>query len=106
MIIYISGPITGHEDYMGKFKAAEYKLRRKGYTVVNPALIMEPFAKTDARHEDFIEACLRLMGHCEAIYMLNGWETSRGAMMEYREAQRLGLWIMMEGNDATKRKDD
>lgn len=103
MITYISGPITGHDDYLEQFKKAESKLRLEGHTAVNPARIMEPFAKTDARHEDFMEACLRLMAHCEAIYMLNGWETSRGAMMEYREAQRLGLWIRMEGKDEVQR---
>ena len=96
MITYISGPITGHDDYLEQFKEAESKLRLEGHTVVNPAWIMEPFAKTDARHEDFMEACLRLMGHSESIYMLNGWETSKGAMMEYKEAQKLGLWIRME----------
>lgn len=96
MITYISGPITGYEGYMEKFKVAESKLRREGHAIINPAWIFSPFAKTNAGHEDFMEACLRLMAHCEAIYMLDGWEDSKGAMMEYREAQRLGMWIRIE----------
>lgn len=96
MLIYISGPITGHDDYLEKFKAAEDFLKRQGHDVINPAWINEPFAKTNARHGDFLTACLRMMAPCDAVYMLDGWKTSEGAKMEYKEAQRLKMWIMME----------
>ena len=39
MRVYISGPITGVEDYMVKFADAEKKLTGSGYTVVNTAKI-------------------------------------------------------------------
>lgn len=97
MIVYISGPITGHEeDYLKRFAEAETKLRKNGHDVVNPAWINEPFEGTNATHEQFLEACTRMLAHCEAIYMLRGWKDSAGAQTELKEAQRLGLWVMME----------
>ena len=37
--IYISGAVTGTEDYMERFEAAEKKLTEAGYSVINPAKI-------------------------------------------------------------------
>lgn len=37
MRVYISGPITGTEDYMERFAKAEEKLTAAGHQVYNPA---------------------------------------------------------------------
>lgn len=34
--IYISGKITGTEDYEDRFKKAEMELRSRGFNVLNP----------------------------------------------------------------------
>ena len=39
MKIYISGAITGIDDYMERFAKAEKKLTEQGYSVVNPAKV-------------------------------------------------------------------
>ena len=39
MKIYISGAITGTDDYMERFEKAEKELAEKGYSVVNPAKV-------------------------------------------------------------------
>ena len=39
MKIYISGAITGTDDYMKRFAKAEKELTEKGYSVVNPAKV-------------------------------------------------------------------
>lgn len=38
--IYISGPITGIDDYMGRFSNAEKELKEQGFSVVNPAKVL------------------------------------------------------------------
>lgn len=39
MKLYISGPITGTDDYMERFAAAQKELEEEGWSVVNPALV-------------------------------------------------------------------
>ena len=39
MKIYISGAITGTDDYMERFEKAEKELTDKGYSVLNPAKV-------------------------------------------------------------------
>ena len=44
-----------------------------------------------------MDADLAAVRSCDAIYMLKGWETSRGAKRELAEAIAHGLTIMQEG---------
>lgn len=94
-MIYISGGITGVKDYMDKFDKAEKMLSEK-YAVVNPA-------RLNKSHKDkpwawYMRRCLKWLCDCDTIYMLNGWEKSKGAMMEYSIAKELGLQIIYEGD--------
>lgn len=94
-MIYISGGITGVKDYMEKFSKAEEMLS-ENYAVVNPA-------RLNASHKDkawawYMRRCLKWLCDCDTIYMLNGWEKSKGAMMEYSIAKELGLQIIYEGD--------
>ena len=38
--VYISGPITGIDDYMERFSNAEKELKEQGLSVVNPAKVL------------------------------------------------------------------
>lgn len=92
MRVYISGPITGVSDYMEKFEAAEKELKEKGYTVVNPAKINYGMPE-DVTYEEYMEIDIRLIDLCDAIYMIRGWEMSRGANREYGYALGKGKTI-------------
>ena len=46
-----------------------------------------------------MDADLAAVRSCDAIYLLRGWETSRGAKRELAEAIAHGLTIMQEGDD-------
>ena len=93
MRVYISGPITGVEDYMVKFADAEKKLTGSGYTVVNPAKI-NCGMPDDMTYEEYMEIDLKLITMCDALYMLDGWEKSCGANREYGYAFGRGKIIM------------
>ena len=94
MKIYISGPITNVIDYKEKFARAEQNLKAK-YTdaeVINPTVL----DKLPLTYDEYMELDLRLLGMCEGIYMLKGWEDSKGANREYGYALAKGKAIYFE----------
>ena len=44
-----------------------------------------------------MDADLAAVRSCDAIYLLKGWESSRGAKKELAEAMAHGLKVMQEG---------
>ena len=94
-IIYISGKITGTTDYLERFDRAEKKLLAEGYTVINPARVMEPIPKS-MHYDLFMELSFVMIEYCDAIYMLPDWKDSRGAKLEHQFAIEKGLEIIYE----------
>ena len=90
--IYISGAITGTEDYLERFEAAEKKLTEAGYSVINPAKI-NSFLPVDTTHKQYMDMSLTMLSMCNHIYMLKGWEESPGANQEYGYALAKGMTI-------------
>ena len=90
---YVSGPMSGLPG-MNKpaFHAETARLRALGYYVINPA---ESDLPEGSAWEDYMRADIKLLMDCTAIMMLPGYEKSRGAMLEYRIAQELGMTIAL-----------
>ncbi|MBU0641297.1 MAG: DUF4406 domain-containing protein [Planctomycetes bacterium] len=91
--IYISGPMTGHEDHnFPAFHAAAQRFREAGWDVANPA---ENFGgRTDLPREAYLRADMAMLAQCDAIALLPGWERSRGATLEAVLARELGLQFL------------
>lgn len=77
--IYISGPMEGVENYEENFRKAEEDFTEAGYKVVNPANI----DVTGMSREEILDMDLVLLRECNCIYLLKGWQQSRGANREY-----------------------
>lgn len=92
--IYISGAITGNPAYKMQF-LAKYRELEPSYTVLSPL-----FINAELSWKDFMHIDLAMIKVCDAIYMLKGWEESRGAKIEHCFAQMLGLEIIYENEDA------
>jgi hypothetical protein len=107
--VYISGAIGGIDDgNRPAFLAAAEKLRKLGYTPVNPHDISgdhpgSPCTKGKSLQEggehnygchllgDLVE-----LAQCDIIMMLDGWSKSPGARAEMAFAQALGIPITHE----------
>lgn len=76
--VYISGPITGIENYKELFGNAENKIKYMGYEVINPARIEFDCLSWD----EYMKVDLELLEMCDAVVMLEGWKNSPGACVE------------------------
>ena len=81
MKIYISGAITGTDDFMERFSIAQKKLERDEHDVVNPALVNSNLPKSTT-YSEYMDMSICMLKMCDAIYLLEGWESSRGANLE------------------------
>lgn len=115
MKLYIAGPMRGYPEFnFPAFHAAAKRLREQGHFVFSPAEKDEEVHGTGFSKEfttgDLAEAeskgfsLRRALGDdlawiCkegEAVYLLKGWEASKGALAEKATAEALGLEIMYE----------
>lgn len=121
MRIYCSGPMTSMPDHnIPAFNAAAKRLREQGHFVINPAELSAMFGTLEKIAESFEElydpayfesavrpslaqcvmsADLAAVRSCDAIYLLRGWEMSRGAKKELAEAIKCGLEVRQEGGE-------
>lgn len=93
--VYISGPITGTENYMERFEKAEKELTDRGYSVINPAKVNAQLPD-DTTYGEYMKMSLTMLDMCDYIYMLAGWENSKGACLEYQYAKTLGKNIIFQ----------
>lgn len=94
MKIYLSGPMTGIEDFNYPLfnKVATY-YREQGYEVFNPA---EQFEGDQTKQWfEYLQHDIKeiVNGDYDAIALLPGWEKSTGAAIEYITAVVFGLDI-------------
>ena len=95
MKVYISGAITGTDDYMERFANAEKELTEQCYSVVNPAKVNAQLPE-DTTYEEYMKMSFCMLDMCEAIYMLRGWNKSCGANRELGYAMARGMIIIYE----------
>lgn len=105
MKIYISGPITGHDGYEERFKTAEATLKAAGHTVINPAKVNAELPE-GTTHSEYMRMSMAMLSMCDCIFMLAGWQESRGCNMEFEYAYEHGITITFEGGrDGAKQSD-
>lgn len=95
MIIYVAGPMSGLPEFnRPSFHGAEARLKRKGHSVLNPAIL--PDGLLEAQYMDI---CLAMLRCAEAIYLLRGWENSAGARAEAALAEKLGMEVIVQESE-------
>ena len=95
-LIFISGPISGIDNYEDNFNNAEEYLKSLGFiNIINPTKIMKALPK-GIEYEKALKIDLAMVEQCKYIYMLNGWQDSNGANQEIACAAQEGLIIFYQ----------
>jgi len=95
--IYISGRISGlrPDYYINQFFKAHRQLVLLNYPyIVNPLFITRKIDKTD--YSALMVCCIKHLFECNAIYMIEGWENSKGARIEHNIAKEMGMEIIYQ----------
>lgn len=95
MKIYISGKISGTNltETRKRFAAAAKELQARDFTPINP---LENGLSEHDRWEAHMLKDIADLLQCKAIYMLQGWQESKGARIEHYIATKIGMHIMYE----------
>ena len=93
--VYISGAIAHHDISERKraFAAAETELKKLGMEPVNPFRNGLP---EDADWRQHMRVDIGLLLGCGYVYMLKGWELSKGAKLELDVASSCGIKVLFE----------
>ncbi|WP_072017533.1 DUF4406 domain-containing protein [Erwinia typographi] len=95
-VVFISGPMTGIEDFnRPKFNREAQKLEAAGIVVLNPAILPDGLT-----HDQYMKLSLQMLATADVIYQLEGWSASKGAREEAVQARLLGLPFFSENLNA------
>lgn len=109
--IFISGPMTDIKEHnYSEFDRVERFLRGIGYEVVNPANFNREYDHGDiegwdwlSTHPEDLRECFErewaAVRECDAIFLLNNWQNSRGARAELSEALLHGKTIYLQSEE-------
>ena len=102
-IVYLSGKITDNENYKKDFAVAEVYLRQMGYIVLNPAQLDE-ISTEQLTYEQYMKICYRLIDIADIVFMVSGWNESKGANAELTYAKSIGKKVMYQSHYIPFRK--
>lgn len=110
--VYLAGPMRGKPNFnFPAFHFAAAKLRQEGYEVFSPAekgeetiLTSDPGWITGTssgglqenlqfRRKVFLLDTQYICNEADAVFLLNGWEKSKGAVAERALAEAIGLEV-------------
>lgn len=95
--LYLSGAIA-HLDLDARkmaFKQKEEELSGYGFEVFNP---FDNGLPDDAPWREHMRADIKKLLECDYIYMMLGWEKSKGCKLELDVASSCGISVMIEHN--------
>jgi hypothetical protein len=95
MHIYISGKITGLPEkvYKENFRLAEQALEILKFKPVNPVNLPDDHDKS---WKSYMSVDLKVLKECDAIFMMDCWQDSRGAIIEHWFAKRYNKIIIYQ----------
>ena len=108
---YISGPISNNSDFVEDFERAkrniaiwaidigvDYGIDADDIEIISPVEMARVLPESFS-YEDYMAVDMFLLTKCDAIYMISGYEKSKGALAELLMAKSMGLEIYYESEE-------
>ena len=100
-IIYVAGPYRNQSeskvlDNVIAAKQVARRLWKNGWGVICPHMNSCLIDGSDIPEERFANGYLEILGRCDAIVLLEGWQRSIGSLAELTLALKLGIQIYYE----------
>ena len=97
--VYIAGKITGLsvEEFKANFESGVRDLETMGVirdNIVNPAR----YTIDDGSWVEYMKLCLTKLIECDTIFMLDKYQTSKGARFELLTARKLDMRVIFQNN--------
>lgn len=103
-LIYVSGPYTAptSDELAQNIKRAKLtglKVRAVGFVPIVPHLAILNDDPRVFTYDKAMNECLEILGRCDAILMMDGWQESRGACIEHEAAIFAGIPVCYDVSD-------
>lgn len=96
MTIYIAGKMTGLPDKgRATFAREADRLRKAGHVVLNPAELPDGMPG-----DRYMPICLAMVSAADAVYALDNWNRSSGALLEIGYARYQGKPVIYQEDEA------
>ena len=112
-VLYLSGPMTGYDDYnVGCFNQEATRLRELGYTVISPAEMDHADDNYGQEYYKVLKRDIIQMVAADALVLIPGAisSNSNGVLVEVQVASHLNLPILesayIEDGPVQKRKEN
>jgi nucleoside 2-deoxyribosyltransferase len=99
--VYVSGPISETPNHLKLFREAVDFLKERGHKPLDP-LNIKPSKEILSPEQEWVyymKESVKLLVEADAVYMLDGWEDSRGAKVEHDLAKKLDIPIYYASED-------
>jgi len=99
-VLYVIGPYRARTireivENIRRAEAVALKYWRQGYSVICPHTNSALFDGA-LNDEDILDGCLEIMGRCDGVVVLPGWQESAGSVAEVAKARSAGQEIIWE----------
>lgn len=96
--IFISGPISSVPNAVERFDAVVKEFEdAEDYCIINPMGLMKVYNHIPITDWEFWnKLTIKLLVDCDVIYLMKGWENSKGCLLEKQIAEALKMEIWYE----------
>ena len=97
-IIYLAGPISGPllPENRQRFHEVEERVSTKWFGCAEKVVLNPATLPLGLREQDYMAISMQMLFAADTVVMLNGWEQSTGARIEFEQAKKCGKYVFSE----------